>query len=588
MPGSRSSRRSSASRCWRARTRGPRSTGSARGTAPVHVTNEAVVRQARLRRTGRGAARGRPDPVDGARCARPSARRRWSSSSRASRSRATSARCCAARTAPASTRSSPRRRGPTCSTRTRSGPAPARSSRVPLAAAPTAEVLAWLRAAGMRIVAARVDAERLYTEADLTGPLALVLGAEADGLTDAWVGDDIEAVRLPMLGVADSLNVSVSAAILAYEARRQRGLPRRTTNEVTMDTFDFVIIGAGPAGEAAAYKARELGATVAVDRPAVVRRQLPAHRLPALEVAARRRRPPRREPRRATTGRTLGARATTWSTGRRMPPSPTIRATCAGCARRARSPTAATRDDRRARAGSRSATTTRRTSWPPRTWSSRSGRSRSVPPIEGLDAIPIWTNREATLARELPASLLVLGGGPTGCELAQVYARFGVPTTIVQSGPRLAPTDHPRNSEVVRAALERDGVDGPDRRPRAARPGRRPSPTARTSSSSTTARPPRATRSCSPSAGRSRSTTSGSSTTASTRAAGRRSRATAGCASPTGCGSSATRPAPSSTPTRATTRASSPSGWRWARRSCPTTGPCPARPTPTPRRRRSG
>ena len=80
----------------------------------------------------------------------------------------------------------------------------------------------------MRVVAARVDAERLYTEADLTGPLAIVLGAEADGLTDAWAGDDIEAVRLPMLGVADSLNVSVSAAILAYEARRQRGLPART------------------------------------------------------------------------------------------------------------------------------------------------------------------------------------------------------------------------------------------------------------------------------------------------------------------------------------------------------------------------
>jgi RNA methyltransferase, TrmH family len=96
---------------------------------------------------------------------------------------------------------------------------------VPLAAAPAIEVRAWLRTAGIRIVAARVDAERLYTEHDLTGRLALVLGAEADGLTDTWIGDDIEAVRLPMLGVADSLNVSVSAAILAYEARRQRGLP---------------------------------------------------------------------------------------------------------------------------------------------------------------------------------------------------------------------------------------------------------------------------------------------------------------------------------------------------------------------------
>ncbi|HZM72012.1 MAG TPA: NAD(P)/FAD-dependent oxidoreductase [Candidatus Polarisedimenticolia bacterium] len=85
-------------------------------------------------------------------------------------------------------------------------------------------------------------------------------------------------------------------------------------------------------------------------------------------------------------------------------------------------------------------------------------RSR-VPPVPGLDAIPIWTNREATLARELPRSLLVLGGGPTGCELAQVYARFGVPTTIVQSGDRLAPTDHPRNSAVIAKTLARDGVD---------------------------------------------------------------------------------------------------------------------------------
>jgi dihydrolipoamide dehydrogenase len=69
-----------------------------------------------------------------------------------------------------------------------------------------------------------------------------------------------------------------------------------------------------------------------------------------------------------------------------------------------------------------------------------------------------WTNREATLTRELPKSLLVLGGGPTGCELAQVYARFGVPVTIVQSGPRLVPTEHPRNADSVRWALEHDGV----------------------------------------------------------------------------------------------------------------------------------
>jgi pyruvate/2-oxoglutarate dehydrogenase complex dihydrolipoamide dehydrogenase (E3) component len=87
------------------------------------------------------------------------------------------------------------------------------------------------------------------------------------------------------------------------------------------------------------------------------------------------------------------------------------------------------------------------------------GSHSRVPPIPGLAAIPVWTNREATLARELPKSLLVLGGGPTGCELAQAYARFGVPVTICQSGDRLMPTDHPRNSAAVTEALREDGVD---------------------------------------------------------------------------------------------------------------------------------
>ncbi len=86
------------------------------------------------------------------------------------------------------------------------------------------------------------------------------------------------------------------------------------------------------------------------------------------------------------------------------------------------------------------------------------GSTSKVPPLPGIEGIRIWTNREATLARELPKSLVVMGGGPTGCELSQVYARFGVPVTVVQSGDRLMPTEHPRNSEAVRQLLERDGV----------------------------------------------------------------------------------------------------------------------------------
>jgi dihydrolipoamide dehydrogenase len=87
------------------------------------------------------------------------------------------------------------------------------------------------------------------------------------------------------------------------------------------------------------------------------------------------------------------------------------------------------------------------------------GSGTKVPPIEGIETVRTWTNKDATGARGLPKSLLVLGGGPTGVELAEVYARFGVPTTVVQSGNRLIPTDHPRNSEAARLALIRDGVD---------------------------------------------------------------------------------------------------------------------------------
>jgi TrmH family RNA methyltransferase len=91
-----------------------------------------------------------------------------------------------------------------------------------VAAAPAEEVLAWLRRRGIRTVAARVDGAALHADADLRGPLAIVLGSEADGLSATWHADDVEAIRLPMAGVADSLNVSAAAAILLYEAWRQR------------------------------------------------------------------------------------------------------------------------------------------------------------------------------------------------------------------------------------------------------------------------------------------------------------------------------------------------------------------------------
>ena len=73
------------------------------------------------------------------------------------------------------------------------------------------------------------------------------------------------------------------------------------------------------------------------------------------------------------------------------------------------------------------------------------------PPLDGLADIPTWTNREATLTRELPQSLLVLGGGPTGCELAQVYARFGVPDD--RSSSRAPASRRP----TIRATRRRSG-----------------------------------------------------------------------------------------------------------------------------------
>lgn len=95
---------------------------------------------------------------------------------------------------------------------------------MPLATGSSAEVQAELARRGIEVVTARVDAVELYTDVDLTGPLAIVLGSEADGLTDRWPAPPARPVRLPMLGVGDSLNVSIAAAILLYEARRQRGI----------------------------------------------------------------------------------------------------------------------------------------------------------------------------------------------------------------------------------------------------------------------------------------------------------------------------------------------------------------------------
>ncbi|MCC7083943.1 MAG: RNA methyltransferase [Pirellulales bacterium] len=93
---------------------------------------------------------------------------------------------------------------------------------LPVFAASTQETLAWLRQNKLATFAARVDGAVGYETCDFRRPCAMVLGSEAQGLTAAWSSSDISAIRLPMRGSADSLNVSAAAAVLFYEALRQR------------------------------------------------------------------------------------------------------------------------------------------------------------------------------------------------------------------------------------------------------------------------------------------------------------------------------------------------------------------------------
>jgi dihydrolipoamide dehydrogenase len=86
------------------------------------------------------------------------------------------------------------------------------------------------------------------------------------------------------------------------------------------------------------------------------------------------------------------------------------------------------------------------------------GSDSRIPDVAGLAAIESWTNRQGTSTRTLPRSLLIMGGGPTGVELAQVYARYGVPVTIIDSNERLLARDHARTSALIREALEREGA----------------------------------------------------------------------------------------------------------------------------------
>ncbi|HVY78436.1 MAG TPA: NAD(P)/FAD-dependent oxidoreductase [Solirubrobacterales bacterium] len=88
------------------------------------------------------------------------------------------------------------------------------------------------------------------------------------------------------------------------------------------------------------------------------------------------------------------------------------------------------------------------------------GSAALMPPIEGLDAAGAWNNREGTTAKRVPESLVVLGGGPVGCELSQAWSSLGSRVTLVEGGPRLLAREESFASEEVERALrERHGVD---------------------------------------------------------------------------------------------------------------------------------
>lgn len=87
------------------------------------------------------------------------------------------------------------------------------------------------------------------------------------------------------------------------------------------------------------------------------------------------------------------------------------------------------------------------------------GTVAAVPPVDGLAGTPYWTNREAIEVERLPDSMIVMGGGAIGAELAQVFCRFGVATTVVEAADRLLPQEEPRAGELLAEVFTAEGID---------------------------------------------------------------------------------------------------------------------------------
>lgn len=97
----------------------------------------------------------------------------------------------------------------------------------PIASATSEETIAWLKKHGVRLFATYLKASRPYFEIDFTGPTAIIMGTESTGLSDLWVKEADATIIIPMQGKIDSMNVSTAAAVIVFEATRQRGFSRR-------------------------------------------------------------------------------------------------------------------------------------------------------------------------------------------------------------------------------------------------------------------------------------------------------------------------------------------------------------------------
>ena len=94
---------------------------------------------------------------------------------------------------------------------------------VPVVECDNASALEWLKMRGMRVLAATPSADKLYSNVDMRGPIAITVGTEAEGLSSFWLSNADVQAKIPMMGKVNSLNVSVSTALIVYEAVRQRG-----------------------------------------------------------------------------------------------------------------------------------------------------------------------------------------------------------------------------------------------------------------------------------------------------------------------------------------------------------------------------